>query len=468
MRRPAAAIVVAAAAVLVAAAPAAAHGLAGRSDLPIPDIFFAWAAAAVLVITFVALGVGWQTPVLEHRRARPVLRVPRAVEVVCGGIGVLVLVGLIYAGLVGNQTPTSNVTPTTVYVLFWVGIPVVSVLLGDVFRPFNPWRAIGRASGWALKRVMHEPPPPLRYPERFGRWPAVAGLVTFGWLELVPAEGSKPSVLAIAAMAYVGAQFVGMSLYGVETWSRRGDTFGIYFSIFGRLSPFTTEGGNLALRRPLSGLTDIDWLPGTVFLLCAAIGITAFDGASEGPAWNSITDDLQQAFVSLGFSLGTALQIAFTIGLLLAIVVVTAFYGTGIEGVHREAPERSARELARRFGHSLAPIAFAYILAHYFSLFVYQGQATVYLISDPLGDGSDLFGTANVGIDYGLVSAVAIRWVQTITLVTGHVAALIVAHDRALVDFGHTQKAVRSQYWMLGVMVGFTMFGLWLLSESNG
>ena len=55
------------------------------------------------------------------------------------------------------------------------------------------------------------------------------------------------------------------------------------------------------------------------------------------------------------------------------------------------------------------------------------------LASDPLGDGSDLFGGAGATIDYGVVSATAIWYVQVGALVLGHVAALVLAHDRALV-----------------------------------
>lgn len=53
-------------------------------------------------------------------------------------------------------------------------------------------------------------------------------------------------------------------------------------------------------------------------------------------------------------------------------------------------------------------------------------------------------------------------------MVVGHVAALILAHDRALVTYDKPRLAVRSQYWMLVVMVGFTTFALWLLAQSNG
>ena len=35
----------------------------------------------------------------------------------------------------------------------------------------------------------------------------------------------------------------------------------------------------------------------------------------------------------------------------------------------------------------LVPIAFAYLVAHYFSLFVVQGQFLIPLFSDPFGTG---------------------------------------------------------------------------------
>jgi hypothetical protein len=125
-------------------------------------------------------------------------------------------------------------------------------------------------------------------------------------------------------------------------------------------------------------------------------------------------------------------------------------------------------ELARLFAHSLVPIAFAYVLAHYFSLLAYQGQATAYLASDPLGRGWDIFGSAASTIDYTVVSANGIWYVQVAALVLGHVSGLILAHDRALVVFEDARVATRSQYWMLAVMVAFTSLGLWLLSAANG
>ena len=65
------------------------------------------------------------------------------------------------------------------------------------------------------------------------------------------------------------------------------------------------------------------------------------------------------------------------------------------------------------------------------------------------------------------ISSNAIWYVQVGALVVGHVNALTLAHDRALAVYGDVRSATRSQYFMLAVMVAFTCFGLYLLSQAN-
>src|SRR4051812_10229547 len=173
MRRLAAALTALAAAALLMPAGASAHGLVGRQDLPIPRWLFAWGAAVVLVISFVALAVLWPKPRLEEAVERRVLRVPAVLEPICGLIGVAAFAGMVYAGYAGTQTATANVEPTVIYVLFWVGLPFASALFGDVFAPFNPWRATARFVSWVARRVAGDRlPAPMAYPAWLGRWPA--------------------------------------------------------------------------------------------------------------------------------------------------------------------------------------------------------------------------------------------------------------------------------------------------------
>ena len=126
-----------------------AHALAARQDLPIPEWLFAWAASIVLIVSFFALAVGWREPRFERDDWRPFgqrlsraalhpvtvasLRRARRLPARRGGL----------RGPRGTEAPDRNFALTFVFVTAWLGFPLLSVLLGDVFRAFNPWRAIG-------------------------------------------------------------------------------------------------------------------------------------------------------------------------------------------------------------------------------------------------------------------------------------------------------------------------------------
>ncbi len=448
---------------------AAAHGLVGRAFLPVPAWLFAWAAGIVLVASFVGLAAMWSSPRFESLRERRLCGIAPWVRVACGTIGVALFGAVVAGGLVGTQSPSTNLAPTAVFVLFWVGVPVLSVLFGDVFALFNPWLATARAARWLAART------PLRssfgsgvpYPERLGRWPAVATIFGFAWLELVFVGRQHPATLAVLAVAYALLQWVGMAWVGIETWSERGDGFGVAFNLFSRLSALDWRAGAIWCRRPLAGLAHVPPMPGTVALLCTMIGTTTFDGAANGPLWRSIAPSLTRDLTRSGLGGTAAFELTATLGLLACVLLCAGLYRLGVMGMSSVSAEHSTPELATRFVHTLAPIAFGYLLAHYFSLLVTQGQAVGYLISDPFGTGANIFGTAGTRIDYGLFSAAAIWYIQVAALLGGHVSGLALAHDRALVVYGDAEEAAVSQRWMLVVMVTFTCLGLWLLSAVN-
>jgi hypothetical protein len=442
-----------------------AHGLVGRTDLPIPVWLFGWAAAIVLVISFAALAALWPTPELQEERGRRWFTMPRFVDPLLGLIGVIAFVAVVYSGLRGAQDAQDNLAPTIIYVHFWVGMAVASLLFGDVFRALNPWRATARFIAWVASRVSRsEAPAPLEYPDWLGRWPAALSILIFTWVELAYVNRDDPSQLAIMALAYAAVQLVGMSFFGIETWENRADGFQVLWTTYARLSVFHRHGRDLWVRPPLNGAPQLDLVPGTVTLLTVAIGTTSFDGFSNGPVWASLGPDISSLFKHLGFGLTARGELTDTIGLIGMVALVSGFYRLGVRGMRNVGTGHTADELSGRFAHSLIPIAIAYVIAHYFSLLAYQGQALGYLISDPLGDGSNLFGTANATIDYNVVSATGIWYVQVGALVAGHVSGLILAHDRALAIYDKVREAVRSQLWMLVVMIGFTSLGLWLLS----
>jgi hypothetical protein len=198
------------------------------------------------------------------------------------------------------------------------------------------------------------------------------------------------------------------------------------------------------------------------------IGTVTYDGLSAGNLWRqNVGLWINDALTSAGFGLDAAEKLTATAGLLLGVGFVALFYHVGIAGARTVGGNIDAEGLRTGFVHSLVPIAMVYAMAHYLTYLVFQGQTISYLASDPLGHGWDLFGTAQSAIDYSVLSQNATWYLQVGFVVMGHVAALVLAHDRALVLYGQAKQAVRSQYWMLGIMVGFTTLALWLLAQAN-
>jgi hypothetical protein len=458
-----------------------AHALASRQDLPIPAWLFAWAASIVLIASFFALSAAWRTPQFEDERARPLAERLSAVPVsppmqaLCGAIGVFLLGVAIYAGLRGTEAPDRNFALTFLFVTCWLGFPFFSAILGDVFRPFNPWRAVGRAAGSGFRAIAGQRAAHLAYPEWLGRWPAAIGLLATVWLEVVygasggVAVGLAPHAAAVAALVYSAYTLAMMAVFGVEEWCERGEIFSVYFAMFGRLGVFGSRDGRLYRRRPFSATTHWATVPGSAALVLASIATTSFDGAQEG-AFKAGIEKTFEWLVDRGVGLTTSLRLTDTIFMLLTFAGIGLVYQLGVRGMRTVPGAPGFKKLRTGFAHTLIPIALAYLVAHYFSLFFFQEQAQfTYILSDPLGTGhTDLFGTVSGTVDYKALTANAIWDVQVVALVIGHVIGLMLAHDRALVFWPDYRKATASQYWMLAVMVAFTCFGLYLLSVANG
>jgi hypothetical protein len=439
-----------------------AHGIGQVKDLPVPGWLFYYGAALVLVLSFVALGVLWTSPKLENAPERPLPKglqralLSRALRVLLGAASFALLVLVVAAGLVGKDSPLLNLAPTFVYVLFWLGVPLLSVLLGDVWRVLNPWRAVTDAAAWAGERLGVGWRAPLEYPQRLGQWPAAALLFAFAALELAYTDPSSPRTVAIAASVYSWLTWTGAAAFGRDAWFSNGDGFSAYFGLLALLAPFglrRREGEReIVVRPPLAGLTRLVVRPGTIALVAVALGSVAFDGLSRTRWWQDqihLRSDAEVFALSV-FALAVAV-------FFVAVTYLAAVAGArALGGVHGE--------LRTGFLGSLVPIAFAYLVAHYFSLFVLETQNAVVLLSDPFGYGWDLLGTRDFQPDRA-INPRTIWYVQVGALVIGHVLGLVVAHDRALSLYRSARSAVRTQYAMLALMVLYTVGGMWILSR---
>lgn len=432
-----------------------AHGLGGRSDLPVPLWLALYGGAAAVIVSFAALGAFWREPKLLDR-GRP-LAFPQGVtafadatatRVALRALGVLIWAFLVATAAFGSDSDATNPAPTLLYVWIWIGLVPLSLLLGPVWRLMNPLRAFsGVLSRMSGRREFR----PL--PSRLGYWPAAISLTVFVWLELVYDQASKPVTVLAFILLYSLVHVVAGHVYG-EEWYSRGDGFEVYSSLLAGFSVLGRDpSGRLVLRNPFRGLASMETGPGLIAVVAVLLGSTAFDGLTRTRYWSDLTQDQTGLLYLLTGSAGLAAAILFvTVTYLLAMRMTARLVAT----------QDDPRALAAAFIHSLIPIAIGYTIAHYFSLFVFQGQAGYIIATDPFDTGADILGTEGWTIDYLAVSTATIALVQVISIVVGHVAGVVSAHDRTLGTF-RPKDRTRAQYPLLAVMVLYTVGGIALL-----
>jgi hypothetical protein len=431
-----------------------AHGIGGRQDLPVSFSLVLAGAVVALVVSFGALAWLWRKPRLRGSAAgRPV---PVAVQRFLDSPGfrwVLRAVGLLLTGFVAvaalfGPNLATNPAATWVYVLFWVGLVPASLVFGPVWRLLNPIRTIHRG----IARVLGVPPGrgPFRYPRRLGYWPAAVSLFSFAYLELVVPDRTSTGVLLLYFLLYFQVQLIGAILFG-SRWFDQADGFEVYSSLVGRMSPLgRRDDGRLVLRNPLNGLDALKPAAGLVATVSVLLGSTAYDGFSSTRIW-------VRAIITSSIPLETL----GALGLVSFITAACATYSmaTSLAGTVGGIAERG---LPGKFVHSIIPIVAGYVIAHYFSFLVFEGQHALILASDPLNKGWNILGTAGWKINYTIMSAGTIALVQVVAIVAGHIIAVIAAHDRAVRLFP-PRRAVAGQVPLLILMIGYTVGGLLLL-----
>jgi hypothetical protein len=431
-----------------------AHGIGGAKDLPIsPELAIAGAVAA-LTVSFTVLAIAWRNPRYDARtsgRLAPpwlaaVVDSP-AYRIACRVLGMVVFLWGALAAVLGRDVLTNPVFGMF-YVWWWVGLVPASLLLGPVWKAISPVRTINAAfaklSGSDPDRGVFE------YPERLGYWPAAVGLFAFVWLELVYPHSTELGPVRLWAAVYVALMLLGGALFGSRFYER-GDPFEVYSSLVAKLSIWGRRDGRLVVRSPLANLDTTPVAPGLVGVTAVLFGSTAFDSFKDSNFWvrftqdSDISSDVLDNLALLAFCAG--------VGLIFAVGTMTTGVGPGI----RRA------ELPNRFAHSIVPIIVGYIFAHYLTYLVEYGQLTLTQASDPLGNGSNYLGTADLTVNYWLsFHPTFLANTKVVAVVLGHVLGVVAAHDRAI-RLLPKRHQLTGQLPLLFAMIAFTVGGLYLL-----
>jgi hypothetical protein len=459
------------------------HGFGPRYDLPGPLFLYLFAAAGVVVLSFVMVvlfggdKLGEEAVAYPRWRARWLdgLANARWPRILGGTIGVLGLLAVILTGLFGSQQSFYSPAEYLVWVYFWAATVILAGLVGNVWALLNPFAAIHALLGRIrLLAGRHS------YPAwRWGIWPAVAAYFSFACLELTSGVASKPAILAATAVAYTVVTLVGMAIFGAETWLENAEGFTVLFGIASRFGPIEIEKGaeskvKVWLRIWGTGLLKGE-RPGwdRVVFVVLMLSSLAFDGVLATPIYVWFLLNAGPFLAPLG---GLEVPVLRTLGLLLltgvflgAFVFVMRFVmwlgwpqvGSPL-GRWKRVDE--ARALSA-FAFTLVPIALVYNAAHNYTYVVLQSQGIIPLLADPLQRGWHLLPTAGYKISFLLAGAAVVWYVQIVLIVLGHVIAVYLAHLRAGQRFRSAADVLLSQYPMLLLMVLYTMTSLWILAQ---
>jgi hypothetical protein len=437
---------------VVAALPA--HGVGSRGDLPLPFTALVVAAGAALLISFVAIAFLWREPRLHESDG---ILLPGWLAAVLDSRWLRVLAQVLAVALtlwtllalVFGPDSAMNPVPHVVYVWLWVGLAFASMVLGPVWRVINPLRLLHTG----VLRIARVSPDLALFPYRWGLWPAALGLGAFTWVELVAEENTSLGFLRVLIASFFAISLLGAAVFG-RTWFDHADPFEAWSRLLGLLAPLgRRDDGRWVLRTPLHGVNTLRGQRGLVATVAVMLGSTAYDGFSANLGWatfvqsSPLPSSLLRTVTLLGF---------------FALVALTLWLASAVSVRLAGQPLRQSVPFVSDMAPSLIPIAGGYVIAHYWSLWVYQGQEAWRLLSDPMGTGADWLGTADLVPAAGLIEPTLVATIQAVSIVIGHLLGVLAAHERAITVLPH-RAAVIGQVPLMVVMILYTIGGLTIL-----
>lgn len=445
-----------------ATSAAQAHAGAAGFVLLLPTELYILGGGLAVLVSFVVLAAFHRSGTPATERAARVL--PRPLVVAVSLLVLLFVALLVAAGFWGSPDPVANPLPTTLWIVWWAGFTLAVALLGDLWAFANPWIGL---------YLLGPQRPLLAYPERLGTWPAIVQFIGFAWFELVYPTPQDPTRLAFAVTTYWVINFIALIAFGPR-WLERGEAFSVFFAMVGRLS---TRSWRLVREPRLAIVTSLgpparrlregfDDLSRAAFVL-VTLSAVSFDGLSRTFFWVGLL-----GLNPLEYPGRSAVLWQNTAGLSLSVLVLAALYAAAIAvGLRLSGTGQSLRRMLCLFVLSIVPISIAYHVAHYFQSLIVDFPTAVLALSDPFGLGWSLLPdeglqhgtTMGLGPD-GIVMAYR---AQTAIIVAGHLLATLAAHRIALAETGSRRKAVLMGIPLAVLMVGYTVFGLWLLSTPD-
>ncbi|MEK6719591.1 MAG: hypothetical protein AABZ33_02840 [Chloroflexota bacterium] len=442
-----------------------AHALDATFESRLPLVAYLAGAAGAVALSFIFVLVR-STPAGpsaddrddEHRT----ITVPGWMRIALRASGLLAWSWILAQGIIGGSSD-ADVMTLFLWVYGWVGVAIVSAFIGPIWHWLDPFATLYDMGAWVIRRGQGPgdeaggeargeaggddewTDDEVTTVPGLGRWPAVAGLALFIWLELAMGGGGR--TLFIVVMGYTAVTLTAMALYGRDTWRSSGETFSVWFGLLGRMAPLATAGDGVLRRRGFAvGVLDRGWTVPDVVLIALGIGSILFDGLSQ-----------TQLFFDL-FGAPPPIAITVILGAFLALVTSLALSAARWVGLAAA-------------GAGLLPIAVGYLVAHYLTFLLIDGQRILVAISDPFQQGWDLFGTAFFEPSGAWLPPGLVWTFQLLAVVGGHMIGAWAGHAAV----AEVDPNPAGQRWLDGrirqiplalVMVMLTTVTLWSLGQA--
>jgi len=365
----------------------------------------------------------------------------RIVSVIGRLTGISLLLLTVYIGYAGPPTGFRNFAVVFVWVVWWGGYVASTYLVGNTWPALNPFRTLADL----LPTVDRE------YPDRLGAWPSVIGLLGLIWIEVVTPLADDPRLLASMILGYGTVTVGGAVVFGSEAWFGNVDPISRAFWFFGRFAPFERTAGGISFRLPGMALTDPDLVSGrdeVAFIICL-LYVTTFDGFVATWLWETFVVGV----VGVGLPPLLVYFVAYIVGF--GLFLGAFWWSLGLARRYGDT-YITREELGRRFAPSLLAIAVGYHLAHNLAFVLGLLPAVIVVGAAPLSPPQQPPVLAGLP---GWVSGLEMALV-----LGGHVVAVWVAHAAAYELLPGRLEAIKSQYGITLVMVGYTMISLWIVT----
>jgi hypothetical protein len=367
-----------------------------------------------------------------------------------------VFLGLVLIGFFGSSDPMHNLMTLVFWTGVWIAVPLGSMLLGNLWRPINPWTGpvritralLGRTGSIGLAR--------------FGHWPAVFGYGGFVWFQMISLYPDDPRTLAALALGYWTVIFL-LAVAEGDAWLQEGEFLTVLFGMIAKVSPFWLQisGARARVMRGWPG-TQVLALPplsgSAMIFITLALAALTFDGLAETFWWQGLIGE--NPLEPTGRS---AVMVQNTFGLI-AVWVLTLTALLGAIALGRKVDGRSFASGPVML--SFLAIAAGYHAAHNLVMLLTAGQYTLAALNDPFFRGEEWLGLPPFYVSFGFLTDAGtmplIYAVQFLAILGAHLLAVVLS----LKLVGQGTRAL-AHLPLTVLMVSYTVLGLWLLSTAR-